>query len=310
MRNDLVILFDGTWNEAADGNDDMTNVEKLYRLFPNSSLDNLNYEKGVGTRINEKISGGTLGYGIDKRILSAYRFLQSRFHRYKNDETPRIFIFGFSRGAYTARVFAQLLSFSGVPTEDIVEREGWNNYLSNDYDSAQKLKSKGEYFDVDIEMLGVWDTVKSSYHPDRNDKYLPSNVKAAYHAMAIDEKRSFFPILRFQNDKKITETWFAGVHSDIGGGYSAEQSGLSDITLEWMVNQAQKHGLELISDWSDYIDPNPLTEHIHDSFKGALAIGGESYREISPDDNIHKSVFERVKKRKDYKPVNLPDVFV
>lgn len=306
MSNDLVFLFDGTWNQAEDGIDDETNVEKLYKLFPDSAIDNLNYEKGVGTRINEEIAGGSFGYGIDKRILGAYRFLQSRFERYKGDVASiRIFIFGFSRGAYTARVFAQLLSFSGVPVEGIVERSGWNNYLNQDEKAAQNLKDKGDYFAVEVEMLGVWDTVKSSYHKDRNDDILPSKVKAAYHAMAIDEKRSLFPILRFQSDKRITETWFAGVHSDIGGGYPSKESGLSDVTLEWMVNQAQKHKLEFIPDWAEYLAPNPL-EDMHDSFKGALAAGGENHREINPNDNIHKSVLKRIKGRADYKPENLP----
>ena len=304
MSNDLVFLFDGTWNQAADGIDDETNVEKLYKLLPDSSIDNLNYEKGVGTRINEEISGGSFGYGIDKRILGAYRFLQSRFERY-NEASIRIFIFGFSRGAYTARVFAQLLSFSGVPVGGIVERSGWNNYLRQDEKAAKDLKDKGDYLDVGIEMLGVWDTVKSSYHKDRNDGILPLKVKAAYHAMAIDEKRSLFPILRFQSDKRITETWFAGVHSDIGGGYPSKESGLSDVTLEWMVNQAKKHNLEFVPDWTEYLAPNPL-EDMHDSFKGALAIGGESYRKISTKDNIHESVFKRIKGRDDYKPENLP----
>jgi uncharacterized protein (DUF2235 family) len=306
MANDLVFLFDGTWNQAADGNDDQTNVEKLYGLFPDSSIDNLNYEKGVGTRINEEISGGSLGYGIDKRILGAYRFLQSRFERYKGDEASiRIFIFGFSRGAYTARVFAQLLSFSGVPVQGLVERTGWNNYLNQDEEAAQNLKDKGDYFDVEIEVLGVWDTVKSSYHKDQNDDILPSNVKAAYHAMAIDEKRSLFPILRFKSDKRIAEIWFAGVHSDIGGGYPSDESGLSDVTLEWMVNQAKKHNLEFIPDWAEFLAPN-LLENMHDSFKGVTSVGEESYREIRIDDDIHESVFKRMAKKDDYKPKNLP----
>ena len=72
------------------------------------------------------------------------------------------------------------------------------------------------------------------------------------------------------------------------------------------MNQAKKHNLEFVPDWTEYLAPNPL-EDMHDSFKGVLAVGEESYRKINPDDNIHESVLRRTKERDDYKPINLPD---
>jgi uncharacterized protein (DUF2235 family) len=300
----LIILFDGTWNKAqTGGDDDQTNVEKFYRLLPDSYVPNIHYEEGVGVKSEEEILGGVFGIGIDDRILGAYRFLQSRC----TDEgfENRLFIFGFSRGAYTARTFAQLLYYCGVPVKNKNFQKAWDCYYQQDLTAAKSLKESGEFSDINIEMLGVWDTVKSTLDPDRQDTTLYPNVKAAYHAMAIDEKRRNFPVLRFTEDERIQQIWFAGVHSDIGGGYPDQQSLLSDITLSWMVQAAQQHGIEFIADVMDYMAPYPLGM-MHNSFEGGWAILGEKVREIKENDSIHSSVKTRVEGGIGYNPANLP----
>jgi uncharacterized protein (DUF2235 family) len=300
----LVLLFDGTWNKAEDGGDDnQTNVEKLYRLLPDSYVDNVHYEECVGVKSEEEILGGVFGAGIDERILGAYRFLQSRCA--ERDFENRLFIFGFSRGAYTARTFAQLLYYCGVPTPNGKPQKAWDCYYHQDRDAAEQLKKSGKFFDVNIDMMGVWDTVKSTLDRDREDTTLYPNVKAACHAMAIDEKRRNFLVLHFNEDERIRQVWFAGVHSDIGGGYPSEESQLSDITLAWMVEAARQHGLELISDFMDYLDPNP-TGMLHKSYKGEWEALGENIREIGEQDSVHSSVKDRLEGHVGYRPANLP----
>jgi uncharacterized protein (DUF2235 family) len=303
VRN-LILLFDGTWNKAENGDDDQTNVEKLYRLLPDSYVDNIHYEEGVGIKSEEGILGGVFGAGIDERILGAYRFLQSRCADRESEN--RLFIFGFSRGAYTARTFAQLLYYCGVPTPKGNPQTAWDCYYNQNREAAEQLKTSGDFFDVNIDMIGVWDTVKSSLDSDREDTTLYPNVKAAYHAMAIDEKRRNFPVLRFQNeDNRITQVWFAGVHSDIGGGYPEQESQLADVTLEWMVNAAQKHGMEFITDWRVYLAPNPKGM-IHNSYEGKWVVLGENIRHIEDQDSVHSSVKARLEGMSDYRPSKLP----
>lgn len=305
MRN-LIILFDGTWNDASDKADDKTNVEKLYRLLPHSYAENIHYEEGVGTKTYEAILGGAFGAGIDERILGAYRFLQSRFadDNYRHDEN-RIFIFGFSRGAYTARTFAQLLYYCGVPVKDANTQIAWDNYYHQKSAAAVKGKSDGDCFDVTIEMLGVWDTVKSTLDNDRNDTTLYPNVKFAYHAMAIDEKRKNFQVLRFEQDPRITQLWFSGVHCDVGGGYEYAESQLSDIALLWMIEASKKHGLEFIPDYLDYLDPVP-TGKAHNSIKGKWKILGQKKRPILVDDKFHISIKIRLESNIGYSIAKMP----
>ncbi|MCP4049640.1 MAG: hypothetical protein GY730_02925 [bacterium] len=306
-KRNLVILFDGTWNDADEKIDDATNVEKIYRLLPNSYINNIHYEEGVGTRSQESISGLIWGSGIDDRILGSYRFLQSKFDGVdlRNDQS-KIYIFGFSRGAYTARTFAQLLYYCGVPQKDGNPNKAWDAYYRQDLKLAEKLRDGGNFFDINIEMLGVWDTVKSTLDDDRNDMLLYPNVKYAYHAMAIDEKRKLFPILRFRKDPRISEVWFAGVHSDIGGGYKRKESQLSDITLLWMVKAAEKHGLAFVSDYLDYLAPSPLGT-MHNSLQGVWKELGTQNRTILSKDILHVSVEERLLASIRYEPTNIPN---
>lgn len=306
MRN-YIILFDGTWNDATDMADDRTNVEKLYRVLADLNVNYIHYEEGVGTKTYEAILGGAFGVGIDERILGAYRFLQSRFKTspYQADK-DRIFIFGFSRGAYTARTFAQLLYFSGVPYADRDTQEGWGNYYRQNAVKAEKAKTDGDFFNVDIEMLGVWDTVKSTLDKDRKDTTLYPNVKAAYHAMAIDEKRRNFPVLRFADDPRVTQLWFSGVHCDVGGGYEYNDAQLADIALKWMIAAAAGHGLEFMPDYLDYIDDDPQGT-MHNSFKGKWKALGQKKRRFMPGDKFHISVKQRMDAGLGYDVKKIPD---
>ena len=309
IRN-LIIGCDGTWNEpqqTKDGTLAPTNVVKFM-----SALKSLNgrqrqhYEKGVGTRAWEALPGGVYGYGLDKRITGGYRFLGNRFRDPRwEDKKQRVFIIGFSRGSYTARRLAGLVAFSGLPKAPADAELGWEMYLQRDRTTATALKREGRFFNIPIEMIGVWDTVKSTNDPDYNDQQLSRNVVAGYHAMAIDEKRKFFPVLRWKRDARALQVWFAGVHSDVGGGYA--NSGLADIALNWMIYRALSHGLEFEQSYMDEnVDPRPGAL-IHETYKGKWKPLGKKLRKILKTDFVHQAVRQRIEQKEFYRPENLPD---
>jgi uncharacterized protein (DUF2235 family) len=271
----LVVFFDGTWNSAdqhsKDGKLCPTNVAKLFiatlthDLLQNEQI--IHYVKGVGTKKLERISGGGFGYGISDNIKDGYQFLVSNY-----EDGDDIYIFGFSRGAFTARSLAGLIYNVGILTRDklyLIDK-AYDIYKdkSQDWhpDSPNSLAFKEEHTwsNERIKFLGVFDTVGALGAPfgiilgwlvDKlfgcsfHDTKLSSIIENAYHALAIDERRLVFqatlmtPNALHNNDEHFAQQWFPGVHSNIGGGYP--NTGLSDLALKWMADKAQQHGLNL-----------------------------------------------------------------
>jgi len=305
----LVVGCDGTWNEPdqlENGETAPTNVVKfLNALADLEGLQVQHYEQGVGSGAWEALPGGIYGYGFEKRILGAYRFLRSRFADRKwTREQNRIFLIGFSRGAYTARRLAGVIAHSGIPVKASDAALGWELYRQRDQKSAAALKREGRFFDVPIEMVGVWDTVKATNDADYHDDQLSTNVVAGYHAMAIDERRKLFPILRWSADPRALELWFPGVHSDVGGGYA--DASLSDVALRWMLFRGQQHGLQFRSRYVDEKIKPSVSGMMHDSLTGVWKTLGESVRTVLPADHVHGSIAERMAAIAAYRPVNLP----
>lgn len=300
FRN-LIIGCDGTWNDTEEPA--QTNVVKILDACL-SKNQVTHYEEGVGTAHLEALPGGIYGKGLDRQILGAYRFLRKRYADtdWSHDEN-KIFIFGFSRGSYAARRLAGLISQCGIPAKAGDVELAWQLYLNRDFESARHLKEKGAFINAPIEMLGVWDTVKTTTDPDFNDHKLPDCVVAGYHAMAIDEKRKFFPVLKWNNEPRVKQLWFAGVHSDVGGGY--KQAGLSNIALKWMVDQAYNHGLLVKNSVMSKLKPDPVGV-LHDSYDGIWKAFGTKTRAIARNALLHESVKTRLQKAPEYKPGNLP----
>ncbi len=283
MPKKLVIFCDGTWNEPTKRG---TNVVRMLQATDFADKDGnpqiTHYIAGVGTRRgDEKVLGGAFGFGISENIKNAYAFIVSNYN--VGDE---IYLFGFSRGAYTARSIAGLIHNLGVlcrcnlPLVSVA----YNHYKDRTDawkpGGAESEKFRKEYchpYPTKIRFLGVWDTVgalgapygellgrildalfKTGFH----DVTLSRSVDAAYHAMAADERRwpfrptpvSLMEYHRTRNERNIAEhgfplyaeRWFPGVHSNVGGGY--EKYGLSDCALQWMADRAKENGLKLI-DW-------------------------------------------------------------
>lgn len=308
FRN-LVVGCGGTWNEPEtreDGSVVGTNVVRfLDALATLGDRQVKHYEQGVGTRAWEALPGGLYGYGLERRIAGIYRFLRNRYADDWPRDRNRLFMVGFSRGAYTARRVAGLLHHSGLPRDSADVELGMEVYEARDHDRAAELKASGRFFDVEVEFLGAWDTVKATNDPDYADLRLPPNVRAGYHAMAIDERRVFFPVLPWDPDPRVTQAWFAGTHSDVGGGYADD--GLSDVTLHWMIYRALSHGLQFDGRRvHQTVQPRPEAT-LHESLTGIWETFGELLRPIGPDSPVHESVRERRELVADYAPRNLPD---
>lgn len=270
----IAVFFDGTWNrsdqKAKDGRPCPTNIVKLFEST--LSMDRkgthqiVHYIQGIGTRWWDRIIGGGFGYGISENIKEGYRFLVSNY-----DIGDEIYIFGFSRGAFTARSLAGMIRNVGIVKRDKLHlvNEAYEKYKNRDNDwhpdgkMALEFRSKYTWGNEAIKFIGVFDTVGALGAPfgivlgwivDKifgcsfHDTRLSRVIQSAYHALALDEKRFPFQPTMMTPHQNMTadnfeQKWFPGVHSNIGGGYST--TGLSDIALEWMKEKATHHGLNL-----------------------------------------------------------------
>jgi uncharacterized protein (DUF2235 family) len=339
MPKNIVYFSDGTGNDRAHGF--KTNVAKLsdraenmrvsaggptWQDLSGSVLDAevdrpeirqiTSYDAGVGTEMGDLIGRAT-GSGISRNIQDGYDFIV-RFYA----PGDRIFLFGFSRGAYTVRSLAGLIGLCGVArrrTSDgsdlrhdtearsRIVSEAYTVYkIGSDQGEAgrearltaakafRKTYAYPEHHEPSARapyFIGVWDTVRSlgvplgykdwelSLWPHRfHDHDLNAYVRYGFHALSIDDRRQQFLPTLWNEPTKAQETgdpvgqvfeqvWFAGVHSDVGGGY--EDSGLSDITLRWMIDKAlaAEHPFHLHVPPTHELDPRP-TGRLHDPREG------------------------------------------
>lgn len=243
MRN-IVVFIDGTGQDRSKQEiADRTNVARLHDGCRDIANQYVKYCNGVGTDPGEMFTGNAFGRGLDSRIIEAYIFLQQEVGIAKrNGKDFRVYLFGFSRGAFAVRWLAAVIKFSGIPDFEISERFGLVNRWNGNKKAADELRQTGAYYDVPVEMIGVWDTVQATKTSDFGVKELPDNVAGAYHSMALDEYRSKFEITRFNPNNKVTEVWFAGCRADVGGGYS-DGIVTANVTLSWMIDMAKEHGL-------------------------------------------------------------------
>ena len=341
----LIICCDGTWNTPDQKDRGVmrpTNVVKLARwVLPqdkNGVVQRVHYDRGVGTGdIVDRAFGGVFGVGLAHNVREAYEFLSKHY-----DDGDQVFLFGFSRGAYTVRrTVGMVRKCQLLPrnldddTRKAAVREGYDVYTRRegekqggpDSEAAQAFRRKHGCRPAAIRCLGVWDTVgaygiggvlgqltsslsKARFH----DRRLSSIVEHAYQAVAIDETRRLFEPTLFEqgptglkNGQVVEQSWFAGVHSNVGGGY--EDTGLSDITLHWMATRAEQCGVALDPKWSDRIDPDEFGE-LRESRTGLYLITGKAVRPIGGQRNgfekAHNTSLDRMTRDPaGYVPANL-----
>ena len=323
MPKNIVFCADGTWdhpNSTAGPSPNDTNVYKLFKSLSTSATQVPYYDDGVGVTPLpiEHFVGGAFGAGLYQKITDAYTKIA---HAYEQDD--RLFIFGFSRGAYTARSLAGMIAIAGLPTANFsqaVVDTAFQAYRDKDDRAALLASLSGSnMYNAKITMVGVWDTVGALGIPaifGANDEILYGfldtglhpDVHSAYHAVAIDERRvEFKPTLwtgPTAPDQIVEQVWFAGVHCDVGGSYP--ETGLSDITLSWMLNNAISQGVEVDpASAAKYtgIDPKNSLDKIHESWN--LLWTFPVRRSVPADATIANSVDIRVAGEIGYHPPNL-----
>jgi len=281
----IIICLDGTGNQYGKN---LSNIVKLFRMIERvQGVQVAYYDPGVGTMgdpifktmIARKINKGlglAFGRGLTKNLIEAYTYLMEHY-----DNGDRVFMFGFSRGAYTARALAGFIRQCGLfergsenlipyamklfmkkdkTDDDYRMLSGFRSTYGRQfrkvddpkYPERTEIKEGNPYhWQLRIHFLGLFDTVKS-YGWVRNpmrlaDESKNPSVLHVRHALAIDERRIFFRQLHWISSPRqdCKEVWFPGVHSDVGGGYPEKESGLSKVALEWMTHEACALGLKV-----------------------------------------------------------------
>lgn len=296
----LIICCDGTWQSL--DNDWPTNVQRIAQFVRPTAQDGttqtLYYDPGVGLKnALDRVAGGAFGIGLDGEIEEAYSFLSMNYEI--DDE---IYLFGFSRGAYTVRSLAGLIRCCGIVRRDRLraipramalyrDRE-----IGPDHDECIVFRKSNSISQDDeppmVHFLGCFDTVGALGIPtiipaipvERilneehafHDTQLNSWILHARHGVAIDERRKDFDVTPMQPPKHpkpghtFKEVWFPGVHGSVGGGTRTER-GLSDGPLKWMVAEAGGAGLEFCPDLiEDYTRPDPLAAF--EPYSGPLSL--------------------------------------
>jgi len=265
MSKNIVVCCDGTGNDFDDPTTD-SNVVKLYQTLLINDAQVAYYHPGVGTMGSPqargwfenhwtRLLGMAFGAGLLGNVADAYRYLMNNY-----EPGDRVFIFGFSRGAYTARALAGVLFVFGLLHRS---NEGLVPYMLRLYAKRSKVAKAAqltvqaeENFKyafsrfVDVHFCGVWDTV-SSYGWVSASIALPFDgqnpiIKTGRHAVSIDERRCCYQDNLWGaslEGQDIRQVWFSGVHSDVGGSYPEPTAGWSKITLEWMLLEAEAAGL-------------------------------------------------------------------
>lgn len=336
MAKKLIVCCDGTWN--ARGTRSQTNVSKVHdAIAPQTAAGVVQiprYFAGVGTRTAERWRGGAFGMGLSRNVMGAYSFLVSNYE--PGDE---VYLFGFSRGAFTARSLAGLVRNSGILRRENADliKQAWALYRNREEkpasDESKRFRDKHSH-ETGIHFIGVWDTVGSLGIPVRgpqwlgkminnrwafHDTELSSWVKGAFQALAIDEQRApFTPALwhqqrdpqgRAPKGQELKQVWFAGAHCDVGGGYS--QTALSDLALLWMMRQAQQYGLEFNGGGFAGLAPNSMGT-MHDSRTGAWLLSPPMRRPIGRAKNASEYLSDTAQERRDnvpaYNPASLQEL--
>ncbi len=260
MSRNLILLFDGTWNKRSDE----TNVTRMRRSIESRGEDDpqqpLFYDEGVGTHWYDKLPGA-FGQGLSENIRQGYAWLAK-----KHQEGDPIFVFGFSRGAYTARSLVGLVRKCGIlkaPDEDRVDKAYdlyRNRDVAPDHSEAKRFRAENSV-ETRVRFIGVWDTVGALGIPATgflfsrdyyrwHDTELSKIVDFAYHAIAVDERRKDYGVTVWTRakpeNKEVEQRWFVGAHANVGGGYDKKPKDLlPNPPLRWIQDKAEAAGLKL-----------------------------------------------------------------
>lgn len=328
-KKNIVICADGTWNRPEEEPDDVaTNVLRLARAIrpftAAGAAQHVFYDWGIGSYY-ARVRGGITGLGIHKNIMDAYRYIVQNYA-----PGSRIYLFGFSRGAYTVRSLCGLINNCGIlkrPDARLIQtafdhykRKGEAYKPSGQ--ASVRFRRDHSHASREVHFVGAWDTVGALGVPisllglfDSDDEFydtkLGDNVRTARHAMAIDERREDFePTLWLPREGlDLEQVWFAGSHGDVGGGYPPDDDGLlaSDVPLKWMLEEAGRAGLEIEAHLSRSVSTS-ATARLHNSRRLIYRAKRPFERPLDVPDiptGVHASVLSRRRRDPGYRPDNL-----
>ncbi|MBZ4015039.1 DUF2235 domain-containing protein [Streptomyces purpurogeneiscleroticus] len=301
MPQRLVVCCDGTWFDPSMAS--ASNVRRLHNALLPTDADGRpqrsHYEPGVGTEggLLRRLLGGAAGAGLSQDILDAYQWLATAYQ-----PGDSIALFGFSRGAYTARSLAGLITASGLIDLDGLNAATAGRHVHRAYAHYRARENDRRWrtglhfrFDPDdatampVDFIGVWDTVGSLGIPThlaginllvpmkrlefRHNVNLNPHIQHARHALAMDERRRPFTPTLWENTvpgQDVEQRWFPGSHMDVGGGHL--RTGLSDGALQWMVDEAARTaGLRFSPHSLRQIVPDPVDVQ-HDDNRGVFNV--------------------------------------
>jgi uncharacterized protein (DUF2235 family) len=307
---DHVILIDGTMSSLEPGRE--TNIGQIYRLLQSVNAGaqmSLYYEPGVQWDLWRDIAEVATGRGINDQIQNAYGWLATRYR-----PGDRIFLFGFSRGAYAVRSLSGIIDRVGLlKAESAAERNVTLAYRY--YRLADRTKARGEFRrrfcheTVGIEMIGAFDTVKAlgirlpflwmwtEPQHDFHNHALSPVVKNGFHALAMNETRAAYAPILWEappaTGQRVEQVWFPGTHGDVGGHLSGDDRArpLANIPLVWMLERAAETGLALPPDWRALFPTDPAAPSIGTMRGWGKAFLLRARREVGryPTESLHPS---------------------
>lgn len=264
-RRDHVIILDGTMSSLEPGAE--TNAGNTYRLLQEVPGLSLYYEAGVQWENWSSTADVLMGRGINRQIRRAYGFLASRYRA-----GDRIFLLGYSRGAFAVRSLAGIIDKVGLLRHECAtERNITQVYrlyqLDPDGKSATAFAKQFCHLSAPIEMVGVWDTVKalgmrlpvlwrlSEPEHEFHNHRLGRSIRHGYHAVALDETRLVYAPVMWVcpegYDGQVEQVWFRGTHGDVGGqlGGFNDARPLANIPLVWMLEKLERSNIALPPNW-------------------------------------------------------------
>lgn len=265
---DHVVILDGTFSTLEAGEESNAGLTfKLLREGGPTAQRTIYYEPGIQWEGWRHLAKPASGRGLSRQIRRAYGYLASHYR-----PGDRIFLFGYSRGAFAVRSLAGVIDRVGLlKREHATERAvqlAFRHYRTDpDRASAQAFGRRFCHEAIQVEMVGVWDTVKAlglrlpllwMLTENRNafhDHKLGETIKHGFHALALDETRQVFePVLwacPSGRQGRVEQVWFRGAHGDVGGqiGSFHVARPLANVPLVWMLSRAEALGLQLPEGW-------------------------------------------------------------
>lgn len=262
-----IVLLDGTMSTLRPGYE--TSVGLTYRMLSEDCRHCIYYEPGLEWRGWRHAPEIIAGVGINHQIRRAYQFLAARYR-----PGDRIFLMGFSRGAYAVRALAGMIDRVGLLRPEFAGEgfvlRAYRHYRDAPLDpTARRFAAQYCHPSVSITAVGVLDTVQAvgvrwpllwrvmpKVHAFRSHR-LGRSVQHGFHAMALDETRQAYALDRWRTHgsrtSSVEQVWFRGTHGDIGGQLNGRHSARprANVPLVWLLSRLQDVGLELPSDWRD-----------------------------------------------------------